>query len=54
MKAPQSFNPNPPFLLGTAFASFKTSQDEVRRFLCDYADLDLAGIGFPNPFLRGV
>jgi len=40
--------------LADAFASFTTSQDEVREFLCAYADLDLAEVRFPNPFARGI
>jgi amidase len=44
--------PSPP--LADAMSSFLTSQDEVRRFLRANADLDLASIHFPNPFIRGV
>jgi len=40
--------------LATAFASFSASHDEVRKFLCTYADLDLAAVRFPNPFVRAV
>jgi hypothetical protein len=40
--------------LANAFASFTTSQDEVRAFLGAYADLDLARVRFPNPFVRGI
>jgi hypothetical protein len=26
----------------------------VRAFLIEYADLDLAAVRFPNPFVRGI
>jgi len=54
MKAPRSVEPRTAPPLATAFASFRTSQDEVRAFLRAYADLDLAAVRFPNPFVRGV
>jgi hypothetical protein len=54
MKAPRTIEPRSAPPLGNAFASFKTSQDEVRAFLRAYADLDLAAIRFPNPFLHGI
>jgi hypothetical protein len=40
--------------LPDAFARFRASQDEVRAFLVEYADLDLAAVRFPNPFVRGI
>jgi hypothetical protein len=54
MKAPRSIEPRVAPSLGDAFASFRTSQDEVREFLRAYADLDLAGVRFSNPFVRGI
>jgi DinB superfamily len=54
MKAPRIIEPRAAPPLATAFASFGTSQDEVRAFLRGYADLDLAAVRFPNPFVRGV
>lgn len=50
-KAPAAIQPRqaPPF--ADAFAAFIASQEEVRAFLRMYADLDLAGVRFPNPFL---
>jgi hypothetical protein len=54
MKAPRTIEPRRAPALATAFASFTTSQDEVREFLCAYADLDLAAVRFPNPFVCGV
>ena len=54
MKAPRSIEPRVSLSLANAFASFATSQDEVREFLRTYADLDLAGVRFSNPFVRGI
>ena len=54
MKAPRIIKPRAAPPLANAFASFRTSQDEVRAFLCAYADLDLAAVRFPNPFARGI
>jgi hypothetical protein len=54
MKAPRLIKPRVAPPLADAFAGFRTSQDEVRAFLLAYADLDLAGVRFPNPFVRGI
>jgi hypothetical protein len=54
LKAPQSIQPQTAPTLSHALASFKASHDEVRTFLRAYADLDLAGVRFPNPFIRGL
>ncbi len=54
MKAPRLIKPRVAPPLADAFATFRTSQDEVRAFLLEYADLDLAGVRFPNPFVRGT
>jgi DinB superfamily len=54
MKAPRLIKPRTAPPLADAFAGFRTSQDEVRAFLLEYADLDLAGVQFPNPFVRGI
>jgi hypothetical protein len=54
MKAPRIIEPRVASSLANAFASFTTSQDEVREFLRAYADLDLAAVRFPNPFVRGI
>ncbi len=40
--------------LTDVFPRFLTSQDEIRRFLLTNADLDLAGIRFPNPLIPGI
>ena len=54
VKSPRSVEPRHAPPLSDAFASFTASQDEVRAFLSTYADLDLAGVRFPNPFVRGI
>lgn len=53
-KAPQIIRPRRDPSLDDAVRQFLASQDEVRAFLRRYADIDLAGVRFPNPFLRGV
>lgn len=53
-KAPRLIQPRTAPALGDAFASFSTSQTEVRDFLRAHADLDLARVRFPNPFVPGV
>ena len=54
MKAPRSIRPRTAPTLADAVASFLASQNEMRAFLRTYSDLDLAGVRFPNPFIRGV
>jgi hypothetical protein len=54
MKAPRIVEPHAAPPLADALISFITSQDEVREFLYAYGDLDLAGVLFPNPFIRGL
>ena len=54
MKSPRSIEPRVSLSLPNAFASFATTQDEVREFLRTYAGLDLAGVRFSNPFVRGI
>lgn len=53
-KAPRLIQPRASIPLGEAFAAFLASQNEVRAFLREYAGIDLAGVTFPNPFIRGV
>lgn len=54
MKAPQKIRPRTAPALADAFAAFLASQDEARAFLRTYAHIDLAGVRFPNPFVRVV
>jgi len=52
--APQQIRPRPSPPLADARDQFLASQREVVTFLETYADIDLAGVAFPNPFVRGV
>jgi len=40
--------------LADALRRFLESQNLPRTFLRNYADIDLAGVRFPNPLVRGV
>ena len=53
-RAPRTIRPRTAPALSDAFAAFAVSQSDVRAFLRAYADLDLAGMRFPNPFIPGV
>ncbi len=52
--APRIIQPRQAPTLADALASFLASQGDVRAFLHAHADLDLTGVRFPNPFIRGV
>ncbi|MGE0407306.1 MAG: DinB family protein [Candidatus Korobacteraceae bacterium] len=53
-KAPRKIQPHSSPGLQDAFRNFLASQEAVRAFLRANADLDLAGVRFPNPLVRGV
>ena len=53
-KAPTSIQPRPSPPLHDAVAAFLASQAEVRAFIRKYADTDLVGVRFANPFIGGV
>jgi len=53
-KAPRSIRPRTSPALADAVSQFLASQGEVRAFLRRYAEIDLAEVRFPNPFIRGV
>jgi hypothetical protein len=53
-KAPRKIRPRVSPPLADAAMQFLASQEEVRAFLHRFAAIDLAGVTFPNPFLRGV
>ncbi len=53
-RAPRIIRPRGAPALADAFASFMASQADVRAFLRAHADLDLARLRFPNPFVRGI
>jgi hypothetical protein len=54
LKAPKKIVPRKGPSLADAFAAFLASQAEVRAFLSRFAGIDLAGVHFPNPFIRGI
>jgi hypothetical protein len=54
MPAPKMIRPSPSPPLAPSFAAFIKSQDDVRAFLRDNADIDLSGVRFPNPFIPGL
>ena len=53
-KAPRLIRPREQPPLETAYADFLQQQDQVRAFIAAYADVDLAGVTFPNPFVGGL
>jgi hypothetical protein len=54
LKAPRKIRPRTAPALADTVASFLASQAEVRAFLLANADLDLARIRFPNPFIPWI
>ena len=54
MKTMRIIKPGTSPSLTDAFGRFLTSQDEIRDYLSTNADLDLAGIRFPNPLIPGI
>jgi hypothetical protein len=54
LKAPRKIRPRTAPPLADAFAAFVASQHDARALLREHADLDLAGVTFPNPFIPGV
>ena len=53
-KAPRKIVPRTSPALADAVHAFLASQQDVRMFLHRYADIDLAGVRFANPFVPGV
>ena len=54
IKAPRAIRPRISPALHDAAGQFLASQEEIRAFLRRYANLDLTGVRFPNPFIRGL
>jgi hypothetical protein len=54
MKAPKKIVPRESPPLDDAARQFFTSQEDMRAFFRKYADIDLAGVLFVNPFIPGV
>jgi uncharacterized damage-inducible protein DinB len=53
-KSPKSIKPRTAPTLADASAAFLASHAEAQNFLRANADLDLAAITFPNPFVKGL
>ena len=53
-KAPSNIRPRTAPPVDDALAQFLASMQDVRAFLRRYADIDLASVKFPNPFVRGI
>ena len=53
-RAPRNIRPRVAPPLADSAAAFQTAHADVLDFLRENADLDLAGITFVNPFVRGV
>jgi hypothetical protein len=53
-KAPRLIKPREAPGLAEAYAAFLLSQDRVRAFIRAQGDLDLRGVRFVNPFVRGI
>ena len=53
-KAPRAIRPRTAPALADAYDAYLASHSPMRTFLQKYADIDLAHVRFPNPFIRGV
>ena len=54
LRAPRKIVPRVSPPLGDAATAFFASHAQVQQFLRSYADIDLAGVHFPNPFIKGL
>ena len=54
LPAPRKIRPRSAPALADAAAAFFDSHAAARAFLAAHADLDLAGVLFPNPFVPGI
>jgi len=54
LKSPAKTRPRSAPALAEAYADFMESQRRLEGFICQNLDLDLAGVSFPNPFIRGL
>lgn len=54
MRAPRKIRPRESPPLGQAADGFFASHGEVVAFLLRYSAIDLAGVTFPHPFIRGL
>jgi hypothetical protein len=53
-RAPAKARPGPDPGLAAAAGAFFTTQQDIQAYLVRYEDLDLAGVRFPNPFVRAI
>jgi hypothetical protein len=53
-KSPRLIRPREQPPLENAYADFLQQQEQVRAFIDANADIDLAGVTFPNPFIGGL
>jgi hypothetical protein len=54
MRAPRKSRPRQSPPLADAGEAFFASHADIRVFLRTYTDIDLTGVRFPNPFIRGI
>lgn len=54
LRAPRKIRPRSAPALSDGAASFFASQEDIRAYLDRYAEIDLAGVHFPNPFVPGI
>jgi hypothetical protein len=54
IKAPRKIRPRTAPAFPDAMAAFFASHEDVRTFLRAYEAIELAGVRFSNPFIRGV
>jgi hypothetical protein len=54
LRAPAVIRPKPSPPLHEAMTRFLATHDDARAFMREFADVDLAGTLFPNPFIRGL
>ena len=53
-RAPTVIRPQPSPPMHEAMERFLATHDQIAAFMHEYADIDLAGTHFPNPFVRGL
>jgi hypothetical protein len=54
LRSPRKIRPRASPPLADAAAQFLATQADVQAFLRQFAGIDLAGVTFPNPFIRGI
>lgn len=54
VRAPRKIQPRPAPALADAAGAFFDAHRQAEAFLAEFAEIDLAGVRFPNPFVRGV